>query len=256
MTSARAIKLSRAALEAQRQATLDRLREGPRKEVIARAEAQVAVNRARLDEIQDEIDKATIRAPFDGVITDKLVDLGRYVREGDALFDLVQTDPVRAVLAVTESNLGGVAVGQPVRIRTAADPSYQHEGKVDFIIPRGDPAARTFPVKLTLPNKEGRLLPGMGLRGSIEASTPAGLLAVPTDALVETPGGTALFVVRDGKAVREKVRTTYSEKGFVSIEGNVAEGESVVVLGNETLRPGADVAVVPRSGKEFAEDRP
>ena len=246
ITSARAIERSRAAWVRQRQAILDRLREGPRREVIARADAQVAASQARLDEIDDEIAKTVIRAPFTGVITEKSTEVGMFVREGDSLFGLVQMDPVRAVLFVSEGALGGVAPGQSARVWTVASPTDGREGAIESIIPRGDPAARTFPVMIHLANGDGRLLPGMGVRGRIQTSTPEPLLAVPADALAESPVGPVVFVVREGKAERVDVRPGFEEQGFVAITGEIEPGEPIVVLGNETLRPGSPVQVVER----------
>lgn len=247
VSSARAAERSRAAVQMQRQALLDRLRKGPRAEVIARAESEVAVREANLAEIVDEIGKATIRAPFAGVITEKEVDVGRYVTAGGDLFGLVQTNPVRAVLIVAEGDLRDVAVGQTAMIETAASAGNAYKGTIQAIIPRGDPVARTFPVKVLLGNEQQRILPGMGVRARILTTTTVPRLAVPTDAIAESPVGRVVFVVRDGKARRVPVRTGISEAGLVEITGDVREGEPVVVLGNETLRPDSDVLVVPRS---------
>jgi len=245
LSDARALERSRRALKEREQAVLDRLRSGPRIEVIERAESEVAIREAALDEIVDQLEKATIRAPFRGVVTEKTTEVGSFVRPGDELFTLVQLDPVRAVLAVAEAALYDVSVGQEASIRVAASPSVIHGGKITALIPSTDPVAGTFPVKVRLPNPEGRLLPGMGVRGRISGVTLRTRLAVPSDALADSPGGTVVFVVRDDKAERVPVRTGLREEGLVEIEGDLGEGELVVVLGNETLRPGSPVVIVP-----------
>ncbi len=246
ISSAQAVERSREAIRDQRQAILERLEAGPRPEVIARAEQSVAIRKAELDEIDDEIRKATIRAPFSGVVTEKLVEVGRYVNSGEALFSLVQTDPVRARLAVSEGDLRNLEVGQSATIGIAVAPDQRFQGTIRAIIPRGDPAAKTFPVTVRLDNENGMLLPGMSVKAFFDTMTKDGVLTVPSDAIAESPIGRVVFVVRDGKAERVPVRPGLTEKGLVVVEGEIEEGESVVVLGNETLRPGSPVRVVPR----------
>ena len=247
ISSARAIETSRDAIRRQREAFLDRLEEGPRPEVIARAQAQVEVRTAALAEIEDELRKAEIRAPFEGVITQKAVEVGGFLRPGDALFSLVQMDPVWAVLSVSESALPDLRIGQSVRIELTASSRIGYDGKVDAVIPRGDPVARTFPTKVAVRNEDGRFFPGMGVRGKISTVTERAILAVPLDAVVESPVGPVIFAIREGKAERVPVRTGATERGFVAIEGEITKGEAVVVLGNETLRPGSPVVIVPRA---------
>lgn len=246
ISSAKAVESSREAIRDQRQAILERLEAGPRPEVIARAEQSVAIRQAALDEIDDEIRKATIRAPFSGIIIEKLVDSGRYLNSGEAVFSLVQTDPVRARLAVSEADLRNLEPGQPATIGIAVAPEQRFEGTVRAIIPRGDPAAKTFPVTVRLENENGMLLPGMSVKAFFDTTTKDGVLTVPSDAIVESAVGRVVFAIRDGVAVRVPVRPGLTQQGVVVVDGEIEEGESVVVLGNETLRPGSPVRIVPR----------
>lgn len=247
---------ARATLE-RRTAILDRVMAGPRPEVVARAKSQVAIKASELALIDDEIDKANMRAPFAGIITEKLVEVGRYVRRGDAILSLVQMDPIRVVLAVPEHSISRIRVGMAVRVKLDAFPDEEHSGKVEAVVPKGDPLARTFPVKVRLENPDLEILPGMTARAMFELSG-SNALAVPSDTLVQTPFGSIVYVVRDGKAVRIDVGRGRSDGAWIEVGSGIRKGDLVVTRGNELLRPGQAVRVVSPdgSGAEAARKRP
>jgi len=248
LTEARSKALSWRAIYNQRLANFDLVKAGPREEEINQAAAQVKIREADLDAIVDEIDKATIRAPFDGVVEEKLVDVGRYLAPGQGVFTIVQIDPIRAVVAVPETVIDRVKVGGGVKLMLDAIPGEEFEAEVEAIIPAGDPRARTFPVRVLLPNADGRLLPGMAVRARVPISEGHEALAVPSDAIVRMPTGAVVFAVRDGTAVLVPVREGLADGAFVEVTGDLAEGDRVVVRGNERLRPGQPIEVLGEGG--------
>jgi multidrug efflux pump subunit AcrA (membrane-fusion protein) len=244
LTDSRAKALSWRAIYNQRVAAYDLVKAGPREEEIARAAAEVRIREAALDEIVDEIDKATIRAPFAGALTEKLVEVGRYVNRGEGVFTLLQMNPIRAVVAVPETVIDRVKLGDRVRVRLEALPKEDFEGDVEAIVPSGDPRARTFPVRVLLDNTAGRFLPGMAVRGRVPISGPREALAVPADSIVRGPAGTVVYAVREGAAALVPVTVGLADGGWVEVEGPLTEGEPVIVRGNERLRPGQPVEVI------------
>ncbi len=242
LSAAVARAASLAATLGQLEARRDLVKKGPRAEVIARAEADVAIRRAELDQIDDELRRAKIVVPFDGVITRKLVERGAYVRPGDPVASVVQLDPVRASVAVPERYIATVERGAELELTLDAFPGKVFQARVQAIIPTGDPLARSFPVRLRLANHDQRILPGMAVRLRLPTAEGRKQLAVPRDALVHSPM-LALYKVVDGKAQIVPVRTAASDAGFVQVLGAIAEGDEIVLRGNDGLRPGQPLIV-------------
>ena len=246
LTKARADELAARSVLAAKRAVLERVEAGPRAEQIARAGAEVATRQAALDEIADEIIRTEIRPPFAGVITRKVVDRGHFVRRGDAVLEIVQLDPVRVSVPVPEALVPRVTVGATMTVRFDALGDEAFEAKVEAIVPVADRAARMFPVKLLLPNPEHRILTGMVARVDVPRGGSHEGTAVPREAIVRGPHGASVFVVRDGHATPAPIEIGASDGRWVELRGDsVAAGDSVVVRGNERLRPDQPVRIVP-----------
>lgn len=275
LTTARARALSARGIHEERVAAHDLVRAGPRAEVVARAEATVAMKRAELHLIEDEILRAEVPAPFAGVVTEKLVEKGDYVRLGDPVAAMVELDPIRATLEMPESAVDRVREGTEIRVivdaLSAGAPSGEDgpsgnrperdlrggdlAGTLEAVVPRGDRLARTFPIKVRLANPDGRLLPGMTARGILTLPSPAPSLAVPADAIVRTDAGVVhVYAVRDGRAAFVPVSAGLTEGGLVEVRGPLAAGEKVIVRGNERVLPDMPVEVLeamePRGAPE------
>lgn len=250
LTIANALAASRRAAVASAEQQLALVRKGPRIEQLARAEADVALRQAEVDTIKDEIARATIHAPFRCAVTQKLVGTGSFVRVGDPVASLVQIDPIRVTLSVPERHLALAKVGADVVLQVDAYEGEELRAEVRAIVPRGDGLARTFPVRLEVPNPDGRLLPGMFVRATL-VGTSRNKLAVPRDAVVTTSAGSVVYVVTDGKAAIVPVQALAVDGDLIEIEGPaggpITEGAEVIVRGNDGLRPGTAVEVLPTS---------
>ena len=244
VSAAKALAASRKAELSAKIANRDRVRKGPRAELIMRSEAQVAERQAEVDRIQDELSKMHVKAPFRGAIVEKKVEKGRYVRRGDALLTLVQLDPIQIAISLPERLLSHVQRGQKIGFRLDGLPGQHFEAEIHRIIPRADPLARTIPVKLRLPNADHRILPGMVARAEVPSSDGKPGMVLPWDALIRSPRGMLVYRVVDGKAVPVPVTITARKGDRIQVAGKLAEGDLVVTRGNERLRPGAAVQVV------------
>jgi RND family efflux transporter MFP subunit len=118
-----------------------------------------------------------------------------------------------------------------------------YEGKVVSISGEGDSSARTFPVRVEIPN-DGALRAGMTASSKFALGTPRKALLVSKDALILEGGRSFVFVVTDGAAQKKPVETGAEQDGKVEVLRGLAAGEKVVVRGNERLQPGAPVRLV------------
>jgi membrane fusion protein (multidrug efflux system) len=187
--------------------------------------------------------RTQVVAPFKGVIAKRHVEVGQWVEVGDAVADLVQTDPLFVRVNVPESVIARVKVGDEAEVQFDALGGEKLTGKVDQILPMADMGSRTFAVKVLLPNPEMQIRPGFFGRGVLTSSTQGARLLVPKDALVTRSGGSHVIVARDGKAALVQVERGPSEGGKIAVSGDLKEGEQVVIRGNETLRGGEPLAV-------------
>ncbi|MFH0944375.1 MAG: efflux RND transporter periplasmic adaptor subunit [Planctomycetota bacterium] len=255
LTAAVAKEDAARALVAARRAVLDRLRTGPRSETVAQARARLQSRAAELALIDEQIRRMEIRAPFDGVVTERHVEPGEYVSVGDPIVLLVQMHPIEVRLQVPEQNVAGIEPGRSLELELDALPGVPISGEIAAVVPKGDRLARTFPVRVVLENPDHRLLPGMAARARIPAGAGEGL-AVPLDAVVRTGDRATVYRIKDlrAQAVPVKVISVNEEQAIV--QGDLAAGDQVAVRGNEPLFPGREVEIIPANTGGAAERQP
>ena len=233
---------AQAILEVEK-ATHERALAGAREEEIGAARARVAASQAQVAVAKDRLDRTTIRAPFDGVITAKHTEVGSWVSVGDGVFDLDTTSRVRVRVDIPETYYGQIVIGSDMSITFDSVPNQTFVGKVTKKIPRASGRSRAFPIKVDLDNSEGRLASGMLARVMLETPhSGESSVIVPRDALV--PRGPNHILVRvqdkDGQPIAEilpvKPGRYFGEA--VEVFGDLRAGDRVVVRGNERLRPG------------------
>lgn len=215
------------------------------------AQADAAAARARVALLEDELARHALKAPFDGVIARKRTELGVWVRPGDGVLELVETGALRVEFALPQAYFGAVRAGTPVTLRFDALPADALATQVSRLIPIGQEAARSFRVRIELPNPDGRYAPGMSVDVTLPASADDQPVAsVPADALVRSADGGAVVwtvqgegdalqaapvPVQPGRALGERVELLGSA---------LPAGTRVVVHGNERLRPGQALRIV------------
>lgn len=204
-------------------------------------EGRVASLAAEAARLKIEVGKKSVLAPFEGVVIERRVDRGEWCGEG-AIVALVASDKVvDVVVDVPEEIIINLKKGMDVDLRAAGK---DLKGRVVTIIPRGDIATRTFPVKIRTENSQS-LLEGMEGVVYLPAGEKVESLIVPRDAIITSPGGTVVFAVVDSKAQTVPVSVT-GYKGIVA--GVLAEGlkagMKVITKGNERVREGQPVEII------------
>ncbi len=246
----------RSAEQAQRVAALalELLQIGPRTETLAAARARVEEQAAMVARIEDDIARRTIRSPFDAHVVHEATENGEWLMAGDPVVELVALDAVRVRVGVIEDFVAHVRPGAAASVTVGALPGRTFTGRVTAVVPRADDRTRAFPVDIEVPNESsdaGPLLKaGMFARVSLDVGAPVRSLIVPKDALVLGGPTPAVYVVVPGaggapSTIRAvPVQTGVADGAEIAVTGELAVGDSVVVRGNERLRPGQ--AVDPR----------
>lgn len=200
--------------------------------------ARAAYGLARL-----ELSYTNIVAPIDGVIAQRSVKQGNLIQLNSSLFRIVDGSRLEAVLNVPERDLAVMKPGLSVRMVADAMPGRVFEGSVDRVSPVVDGGSGTFRVVTRFEGEEG-LRPGMFGRLEVVYDQRADALTVPRAALIEDAGETAVYAVRDGRAVRVPIEVGHLSGELAEVREGLDEGEQVVTAGKITLRDGAAVEVI------------
>ncbi len=204
----------------------------------------LAKSEADIERLQYEIARKKVTAPFSGYIVEEHTQLGEWVDMGGAVVDLMDIGRVKAVVDVPERYFVSLAQGDKVTVVVGSLSRTPCEGIVEALLSKGDPNARTFPVKISLENPDMKIKSGMEAKVSLSVGGTRESLVMPKDAVVISGKDRIAYVVKDGIAQPVNIVIHGYFQNFVSFEGDLNEGDAVVVRGNERLRPGQAVRVV------------
>jgi membrane fusion protein, multidrug efflux system len=208
---------------------------------LERAEATMRSNEAQLELLKVRLGRTLVRAPFSGVMGQRLVSLGDYVTTDTRLAALQTVSPQRATFQVPERYAEQVRRGQAVTFRVAALPGREFTGQVDFVDPIVQLPGRTIMVKARVPNPRRELQAGMFIEARLATAVRPSAVVIPEDAVLPLQGSNFVWVVADGKATRRQVELGVRTTGFVEVKSGVESNETVVVGGQERLAEGAPV---------------
>ncbi|MFZ3034808.1 MAG: efflux RND transporter periplasmic adaptor subunit [Parvibaculum sp.] len=210
------------------------------------AMAQVAAQQAL-------VDKKEIRAPFDGHVGIRLVDIGQYLTAGQKITTLQALDPIYIDFTLSQSNVSKISADQPISISTDAYPGTSFTGKVVALDPKLDPETRNIAVRAELANPDHKLLPGMFASIQIVTGAKERKLTLPQTAITYNPYGETVFLVKKGEPDADGKTPLTAEQKFVvtgttrgdevAITKGVSEGDAVVASGQLKLKNGTPLII-------------
>jgi len=203
------------------------------------AQAQAAI--AREDLAAKAVGDALIRAPFAGVVDQRTVDVGEYVRAGNAVATVVEIDPLRLQLTVPESYVGKVIEGQKVEFEVAAYPNEApFQATVKYLGAAMRTQSRDLIVEAVIANKGGKLRPGMFAVAHLQVGELNQVL-VPAGAVRQDSELARVFVVRDGRAEEQLVQLGRRIGTDVAVVSGLKKGDKVVAKLTDDVRDGVKV---------------
>jgi len=212
------------------------------------ARAQASQSKARLEELRINLGNTTITSPVNGFVARRAVDPGAYVSQQSPIADVVDITIVRLVANVVEKDLKQMKAGDATRVQVDAFPGETFKGRIARVSPVLDPATRTAPIEIEIPNSEYRLKPGMYARVGITTNVKKDALVVPVNAVVDLGGRRGVFQPQGDSAVFHSVQVGSEEKNLIEILGGINEGDLVITTGAGALRDGDRVIVPGRTG--------
>ncbi len=199
-------------------------------------EASVALAEARLA-------KTRIRAPFDGVVGIRNVSVGDYVKEGEELVNVEDIATLKVDFRLPEAYLGRLERGQTLEVSSDALPGVPFQATLEAVDPLVDVNGRSISCRALLPNREGRLRPGMFVRSRLVFGERKDALMLPEQAVV-TGARPRVFRVEEGKARAVTVQLGVRRDGRVEILEGLALGDTVITAGQMKVRDGMPVRPV------------
>jgi RND family efflux transporter MFP subunit len=175
----------------------------------------------------------------------RIVTAGDFVKVGSPLLKLVDADPLKLRVPVTERRLGTIKKGQPVAVKVEAFPDA-FAGEVSRVSPAVDTATRTFGVEILVRNPARRLKPGSFATARVETGREP-VLMVPESAVRSFAGLNKLVLVREGKAAEQQVELGERHDGMVEVQSGLSAADVVVVSATTTLTTGMPVKVTTNS---------
>ena len=238
--------------------------------------AQVSQAKAQVQSKQALIEKKTLRAPFDGQLGIRRVNLGQFLAAGSAIAELEALDPVYVDYSLPERNLAKLSVDQPVRITVSAYPDQVFDGRITAISPAVDRQTRNVQIRALFENPDRLLRPGMFAKVETLLPQKDKVLTLPRQAVTFNTYGDAVFVIEEqtpkqagdraaagdrteaGAAPKLVVQRRQIDTGDVrgdqvEVLDGLSEGERVVSAGQVKLRNGVEVVIVddpPNAGAD------
>jgi RND family efflux transporter MFP subunit len=201
--------------------------------------------RARVVLAKKALADTVVRAPFAGVVGERLVSVGDYVSRGTKVASVLRTNPLRVQLTVPEQYSADVAVGRSVTFEVDASPGQKFTGQVRYVSPALEANSRTLVVEAVVPNDTGALKPGSFATALIEQGSRSPGILTPATALRTVAGTSRVFVVSGDKAEERIVTIGQPVGDLIEITSGPEAGEKVATSNVSTLADGVRVSVGP-----------
>jgi RND family efflux transporter MFP subunit len=231
----------------QQQGDTDRLTLEARVAAVAVASANITAQEAQLRVLNQTKTYQSVVAPFDGVITQRNVDVGTLVQadatSGTFMFALAHSEVIRIQLYVPQDDAMGVAPGTQAVVRVPEIPGRDFPGQVTRIADALQPGTRTLLTEIDVPNPDRALSPGMYCRVELKIPRKTPSLIVPSEAIIFNRNGLSVAVVEDGVVHLRKITSVRDFGTSVEVSAGVAEGDKVVLNPQVDLADGNKVTV-------------
>ncbi|KPJ76760.1 MAG: hypothetical protein AMJ54_10515 [Deltaproteobacteria bacterium SG8_13] len=200
-------------------------------------------NEVEIEQLQYDLDQARVTAPFSGFVAVEHTQVGEWVPAGGAVVTLIDLSSVRITVDVPERYSVKLTPAGQAGVRIAALEEERLAGEITGILPQGNPAARTFPVRVHVANHGLKIKSGMEAVVTFNLANHKEALLVPKDAIVTSGANRHVVTVVDGRAMPVGVKVAGYYGSNVAVEGSLKPGDQVVIRGNERLRPGQAVEI-------------
>ena len=187
----------------------------------------------------------TLRAPFNGIITSRTMEIGSHVLPSNAFIKIINVDSMQVLVDVPENDISSIKEGQKSKIQVLALDNLKLTGVITNKNVDANPISHTYSVKISVPNPDGSLMPGMVCKAEVAVAEDSENIVVPFQSVQLMPDGRYVWCVKNGKSTRVKIETKeFASEGVIVTKG-LSEGDSVVVDGRQKVYEGGSVKAEP-----------
>lgn len=217
-------------------------KEAVSRESFDQVQTDLLVIEAELRLLDTRIEKAQIRAPFDGTVGFRYVSPGSYLQPGARIAHLVKSSPLRIQFSIPERYQSEELVGRQVDF-TVAGFTDEFVARVYAIDPMVDERTRSIVLRATYLNEQYKLLPGMFANLHLTINTFENALQIPSEAIIPQMDGERVFVYKKGKAILSPITTGIRTENRVAVLEGLTPGDTLITTGVLQLRTGMPVSI-------------
>ena len=213
------------------------------RESVRNIKATVAARKAAVDLAQKKLADARIVAPLSGLVKERLVSEGTYLKANSPVVTLVQSSTLRLRVAVPETAIESVRTGRPVQFTVDSLPGKLFEGRISRLAPSVNPQSRTLQLEALVNNGAGTLRPGLFARVAIQTGRIETALVAPPSSVFSVAGLDKVFLIEAGKVSERIVRLGSRGADYVEILEGVKQGDVIATSNLGSLQQGREVTV-------------
>jgi RND family efflux transporter MFP subunit len=191
-------------------------------------------------QLQKQINSATIKAPFSGVITKKLIDLGSVVGPGVPLFEITDVSSLKLSVFVPEADIMKFSKSQKVNVGADIYTGKNFEGTISNIAVQAD-KSHNFEVEVTVSNPNKELMAGMYGNMYVDNQTSKNVLSIPRSALIGSTQNPQVYVIKNGKALLTSFQAGISDGTHIEITQGIEKNDRIVIKGQVNLQHNSNV---------------
>jgi RND family efflux transporter MFP subunit len=211
---------------------------------VTNAEGTMADARARLTNAQEQLEDTRVRAPFDGIVSERPADAGDVVQVGAALFSIVNPSRLRLEASVPAEQIGRLRRGTQVEF-TVTGLDRRITGEIERINPVVDPSTRQVRIYVSIPNLDQSLVAGLFAEGRVATETKKAV-AVPMAAIDNRGNAPTIHLLKAGRVAETEVQLGVRDEAaeMVEIQAGAAQGDTVLLGSAQGITPGSRVRVL------------
>jgi len=205
------------------------------------------VAKAYLDETEAMLERTFIVSPIDGILNQLPVDVGEYVLPGTIIAEIVDMETADVVFDIPERDIGYLKLGGKVTISYGPKNTKKAQGVIKYISALADPSTRTTTLEVSVDNSKGEFHTGQFVMAKLTREVLTGAIMIPLSAVIPLEKGKAVYVVRDGVAIRQDITIDLPYRdGRVRVVSGLKGGEKLIVSNNIQLEPNRAVKIIPK----------
>ncbi len=215
---------------------------------LAHSKSNLADAEERLASVRQQVKNTKINAPFDGILNDRFVEVGDYLKKGDVVAEVLDLDPLKVIVNVNENQANRLRVGQLAQVEFTDNDDCS--AVVEYIGSNAIKGTNTYPVELTIENTDNRLLSGMNVSVSLFTTKEDAVKVSPAYITISDKGIAGIFVIDENQRANfVEAKVIKSDTQYVWIKG-VKNNSRIVTQGYQTLRDG-DLVVVENQVQRY-----